>query len=298
MAGISAAKETVASPVGLRRIMRLKKAPIILRLAQIVLVVLLVAAVLAPWISPYDMSSQRLLARLKPPIFLGGTSDHILGTDHLGRDLLSRLLFGLRTTLLLSAAGVVLGALAGGVAGLAAGLLRGWVERIVVVCVDAHASIPSTLFALTAIAIAGSNPLVLAFVIGLCDFDKYARVARSETLAILGKPFLDAAIAVGIPRHRIVTHYVIRNALSALIVIATINFSTIVILESSLSFLGIGVQPPAASLGQMVGEARDYLISDWRLAAIPAVLIVMITIAVALVGDALRDFFDPHLRGN
>lgn len=270
--------------------------PTIVVLSFLIFVVLLAAGLLSPLISPYDISEQQLLARLQPPMLLGGTEAHPLGTDHLGRDLLSRLLAATRTTLIIAGLGVLIGAITGLIAGLISGSAGGWFDNVFMMLVDAQASIPLTLLALTAVAIAGTSPLVLILIVGISDYDKYARVVRAQVIAIRQRTFVEAARALGASPWRVAVRHVLPNIVSPLIVLATINFSSIVILESALSFLGVGVQPPHTSLGQLLGEARDYLITTWWLAAIPAAVIVTITMAVSLIGDWLRDVLDPSLE--
>lgn len=252
-------------------------------------------AALAPVLAPYDGSEQHLLSRLRPPVGLGGTSEHILGADHLGRDVLSRLLSGLGTTLLIAGLGVLVGMAVGGLVGLVSGSARGWVDGTIMLVVDAQAAVPLTLLTLTAAAIAGTGPLVLILIVGLADFGKYVRVVRAEVIALRERPFVEAARALGASPSRIAFRHILPNLVSPLTVLATINFSHVVVLESALSFLGVGVQPPHTSLGQMVGGARNFLISHWWLAAIPAGVIVTLTMTISVLGDWLRDLLDPDL---
>lgn len=248
------------------------------------------AAVLAPVLATHDPAEQDLLARLGAP----GLEGHWLGADHLGRDLYSRLLFGLRTTLLIAAAGVAVGALLGVSAGLLSGMAGGIVDDVLMLLADTQATVPLTLLCLAAVAFVGSSPALLVIIVGIADYYKYARVVRAQTLAIKAQDFIASAVAVGTPPVRIALRHILPNALSSIVVLATIHLGTVITLESALSFLGVGVQPPATSLGQLAGDARNYLLTAWWLAAIPGALIIILTVAVALIGDWLRDAFDPE----
>lgn len=267
------------------------------RIAAFVIAGLFLVGALAPLLAPYPPDEQDLLARLKPPVFLSGSWSHVLGTDHLGRDVLSRLLYGLRTTLIIATLGLLVGIVTGGLAGLVSGLAGGSIDNVFMLLVDAQASIPLTLIALTAVALAGSSPLVLVLIVGISDYDKYARVVRAQVLVLKTRAFVDSARALGASPARLAFLHILPNVVSPLTVLATINFSSVVILESALSFLGVGVQPPNTSLGALAGEARDYLITTWWLAVIPTVAIVSLTMAVSLLGDWLRDLFDRRLSG-
>lgn len=272
--------------------------PTSVRIAAIIAVLLALAAALAPVLAPYDVRTQSLLNRLKPPVPLHASDPaHPLGTDQLGRDVLSRLLFALRTTLGIAA----LGALIGGAVGTALGLLAGsagrLVDSVIMFAVDTQATIPLTLLALTAIAIFGNSLALLITVIGLSSWDVYARLIRGQVLALTRQPFVEASRAVGSPAWWIAIRHLFPNLISPLLVAATLNFSAIVLVESSLSFLGLGVQPPYTSLGSMLGAGRDYLASAWWIAAVPGLVIVLIAIVVSLLGDWLRDTLDPRLRG-
>ncbi|WP_375593214.1 ABC transporter permease [Algihabitans albus] len=269
--------------------------PLSVRLAAGVAALLFLVGFLAPVLAPYDPAAQDLLARLQPPVFLSGSSAHLLGTDHLGRDVLSRLLYGLRTTLIIASLGVLVGIVTGGLAGLVSGLAGGRVDNAFMLLVDAQASVPLTLIALTAVALAGSSPLVLVLIVGISDYDKYARVVRAQVLVIRNRTYVESARALGASPVRLAFVHVLPNVVSPLTVLATISFSSVVILESALSFLGVGIQPPDTSLGALLGEGRDYLITAWWLAAIPTVAIIAITMAISLLGDWLRDVFDRRL---
>jgi peptide/nickel transport system permease protein len=255
-----------------------------------VLALLAGMALLAPAIASYDPAEQDLLARLAAP----GTPGHWLGADHLGRDLYSRLLFGLRTTLLIAVGGVMIGSLLGTVAGLVSGMAGGLTDELLMLLADTQATIPLTLLCLAAVSLAGTSLAGLVIIVGVADYCKYARVVRAQTLSIRTQDFISAAVVAGTAPWRIVWRHVLPNARSPVIVLITLQLGTVIVLESALSFLGVGVQPPATSLGQLVGEARGHLLTSWWLAAIPGAVIVALTLAVALIGDWLRDLLDPQ----
>ncbi len=257
---------------------------------------LLFVALAAPLLAPFDIREQSLLARLKPPLLMGGTLEHPLGTDGLGRDVFSRLLFALRTSLGVASLGMVIGLTLGTSLGLASGLVGRGLDALVMFLVDTQSALPFTLLALTAVALFGTAPLVLIVIIGLAGWDKYARVVRGQVLLARTLPYVEASRALGASGWRVALRHVLPNIASPLIVLATMNFSGIILLESALSFLGLGIQPPHTSLGLLLGEGRDYLISAPWVAAIPGALIVVLTMLISLIGDWLRDVLDPNLE--
>ncbi|MBM3389617.1 MAG: ABC transporter permease [Betaproteobacteria bacterium] len=255
--------------------------------------VLLLAALLAPWVAPHDPVATQILLKLKAPIGLEGyEAGYWLGTDQLGRDLLSRCIHGIRVSVGIALLGLVVSAVVGTSAGLVAGLLGGWVDRAVMMLVDVFITVPFLLLVLVGIAVFGSDIPVLVLLIGLARWESYARIVRGQVLQVREMPYIEAARALGASTRFIALRHVLPNIASPLIVLLTLNFPSILLLESSLSFLGIGVQPPTASLGRMVGDGRDHLIFAWWVAVAPALVIVAITCIVQMVGDWLRDVLD------
>ena len=265
--------------------------------AGLVMVLLLAAALLAPLLAPFDPNAQKLLARLRPPIgFERADPRYWLGTDQLGRDLMSRCLYGLRLSLALALFGTVLGLVIGVAVGLVAGLGRGFADAALMAVADVKLALPFTLVALLVIAIAGSGVGVLVCVLGLAYWAQFARLVRGQLLSLRELPFVEAAHAIGASPLRVALRHMLPNLVGPVAVMATLTFSTLILLESALSFIGIGVQPPTATLGSMVGQGRDYLASAPWVVAAPALLIMLVSLCVILLGDALRDRMDARLR--
>lgn len=268
-----------------------------MRLVLILAVLLVLAALAAPLISPYEPNAQSLLSRLKPPVgFSGAKAGHLFGTDELGRDVLSRCLHGLQMTLSIALSGAIIGMLIGGTLGLLAGAAGGRADALVMALVDIQIAVPFTLVALLAVAVFGSDMQVLIVVLGIAYWEQYARILRGEVLKLREMPFIEASRAAGASPLRIAFRHIVPNVVSPLVVMFTLNFSNIVLLESSLSFLGLGLRPPTATLGSMVGIGRDYMHTAPWIVAAPALLILSITFVVQMLGDRLRDRMDVRLR--
>ncbi|MFZ2101454.1 MAG: ABC transporter permease [Oricola sp.] len=267
------------------------------RIALLVSVMLLIVAVFAPLLAPHEPTAQSLIARLRPPIGFDRFKDgYLLGTDELGRDVLSRCLYGLQLTLALATMGACIGLVLGGGLGLLSGIFGGVVDDIIMGAVDAQIAIPFTLIALLMLAIFGSSIEVMVLVLGLYGWEQYARIVRAEVRRLMQMPFIEAARAAGATGSRIAFRHILPNIVSPLVVQFTLNISNIVLLESTLSFLGIGVQPPTATLGSMVGIGRDYMPTAPWIVVAPAVMILLVTFAVQILGDWLRDRVDVRLR--
>lgn len=268
------------------------------RIAAMLAILLILAALLAPLIAPFDPLKQSLISRLRPPIGFERFKDgFLLGTDELGRDVLSRTLYGLRLTLGLALIGACIGLLIGGTLGLLAGLRRGWAEDVIMGAVDMQIAVPFTLVALLVLSIFGSSLTVMICLLGVAYWEQYARIVRGEVRKITEMPFIEAARASGGGPRYIALRHVLPNIISPLVVQFTLSLSNIVILESTLSFLGLGVQPPTATLGSMVGYGRDYMpTAPWMVIA-PAVAIILLTFSVQILGDWLRDRADVRLQG-
>jgi len=260
------------------------------------LVAMLVVALLADVVSPYAYTALDLRNRLSPPIGFDGSWLHPLGTDELGRDVLSRLIYSIRTSLLIAFGATIIGAAIGTTLGFLAAHFRGLVEQAVLALVDFSASLPFLILALSVLAFFGNSMVLLVCLLGLHAWERYARIARGLALSAGAQGYAMAVRQLGATPWRIYGRHVLPNIASTLIVSMTLAFPEIILLESGLSFLGLGVQPPATSLGSMVGYGREYLTrAPWILLA-PSAVIVLTTLSVSLIGDWLRDRLDPTLR--
>jgi len=264
-------------------------------LAIIWLVLMLAVALSADLIRPYGITAMDLRARLLPPVGLGGSIRHLLGSDELGRDVLSRLIVSIRISLLIAFGATFIAATLGTTLGFLAAHFRGWVEQIVLVLVDFQASMPFLILALSVLAFFGNALPLFIGLMGLYGWERYARIARGLAISANAQGYAASVRQLGARPLRVYLRHVLPNIAATLIVSATLSFPEIVLLESGLSFLGLGVQPPMTSLGNMVGYGREYLTrAPWILLA-PSVTIVLTTMSVSLLGDWLRDRLDPTL---
>lgn len=268
-----------------------------LTLSVAALALILAAGALAPWISPHDPDAVDLMHRIAPPVWLPeGGWDHVLGTDQIGRDLMSRCLWGIRTSFGIATLGLVFSATLGIGLGILSGLGGAWVDRVAMTFVDVFISLPNLLLMLCGIALLGTETWVLVVMIGLVKWEGYARLTRGQVLAIREQGYVDAARALGAGPLAIAWRHVLPNLASPLVVILTLNFPGVLLMEAGLSFLGVGVQPPTASLGRMIGDGRDYLVNGWWVSGMPSLVIVTITLLFQIIGDALRDRLDEWLN--
>lgn len=261
------------------------------RLAVVGLVLILsvaVVSVFAPQIAPYGPTEQNYDAVLEGP-----SADHPFGTDHLGRDILSRVLFGYRTILTITVAGVLTGFTLGTTFGMVAGYSRGWTDQLVMRSVDVLMSFPSLILALALIAAIGPSKWSVALVLGVAYTPIFARVARSEAVSISEEEFVKTLEVRGASRSRIIFRHIIPNAVGPLMVAVTLQFAFGILTTATLSFLGVGVQPPDPSLGRMLTEGKDYLDTAWWYSIFPGLAIMIPVIGFNTIGDGLRDSFDP-----
>jgi peptide/nickel transport system permease protein len=287
-----AAAPTVAH-VSLRRLWRLKWG-----LAATAIMLLIVgSAVLAPWLAPFDPLSVNIRHRLAPPAWLeGGTPEHLLGTDQVGRDLFSRMIYGGRVSLIVGVSAVLISASLGVLLGLTAGYFAASVDWTVMTLVNVTLTFPFVLLALAVIAVLGPSLINMIFVLGVAGWPIYARVIRAETMALREREFVVAGRALGMSHARIMFGQILPNLVSAIIVIGTLQVAQVIILESFLSFLGLGIQPPTPAWGNMLGEGRVYMLNSWWIAAFPGAAIFVTTLVINLMGNALRDWLDPHMK--
>jgi len=281
------------SGAGWRRLLRLKWG---VGGAALFLVIVL-SAVLAPWIAPRDPILVDIRHRMAPPAWMeGGAREHILGTDQIGRDLLSRVIWGGRVSLLVGVSAVLLSSTIGVLFGLAAGYFGAGVDWSIMTLINVMLTFPFVLLALAVIAVLGPSLPNMIVVLGVTGWPLYARVIRAETLALREREFVLAARALGMSHARIVFRQILPNLVSPIVVIATLQIAQVIILESFLSFLGLGVQPPTPAWGNMLGEGRVYMLNSWWIAAFPGLAIFVTTLVINLLGNGLRDWLDPHMK--
>ena len=277
----------------LRRLWRLKWG----LAAAVVMLLIVLITLAAPWLAPYSPVEVDIRHRLGPPAWMeGGNTDHWLGTDQIGRDLLSRMIYGGRVSLLIGVAAVIVSSSIGVLMGLAAGYFGSKTDWIIMTLVNVMLTFPFVLLALAVIAVLGPSLVNMVIVLGVADWPLYARVIRAETLAIRERDFITAGRALGMSHLRIVFRQILPNLISVIVVIATLQVARVIILESFLSFLGLGVQPPTPAWGNMLGEGRVYMLNSWWIAAFPGAAIFVTTLVINLMGNALRDWLDPHMK--
>jgi peptide/nickel transport system permease protein len=259
---------------------------------------LFVMAAAAPLLAPHDPVRQSLRMRLKPPTMEGADGRaHPLGTDHLGRDVLSRVIYGSRVSLLIGFAAVAVGSVVGATLGIVAGYRRGALDTVIMTVADAQLAFPFILLAIGIIAVLGPSFPTLIVVVGLSGWMTYARVLRAQVLVLRSREFVDAILGLGGSTPRIILRHILPNVLSSLVVIATLELARAIVLEATLSFLGLGIQPPTPSWGGMIHEGREYLDSAWWISTFPGLILLLSSLVVSRLGDWLRDVLDPTLRG-
>lgn len=275
---------------------RIAGLPLGVSFAGLWLVAMVVISLGAEFMLPYSITAFDLKARLMPPVLFGGGIAHPLGTDELGRDVFSRLLLSIRMSLLIAFFGTLIATTLGTALGFLAAHFRGRLESVILMAIDFQASMPFMIIALSVLAFFGNSlPLFIALM-GFHSWERYARISRGLTLAANEQGYAAAVRQLGAGPGRIYGLHILPNIASTLIVSMTLTFPEIILLESGLSFLGLGVQPPLTSLGNMVGYGREYITrAPWIMLA-PAGVIVLTTLSISLLGDWLRDRLDPTLR--
>jgi len=259
---------------------------------------LALVAVAAPYLAPHDPERGSLRARLRPPTWEAGDGKaYLWGTDHLGRDVLSRTIFGTRVSLTIGFAAVLVGGALGGFLGLVAGFRGGFLDETVMTVADAQLAFPFILLAIGIIAVLGPSFPNLIIVVGLSGWVTYARVLRAQVLALRQRDFVQAILGLGGSVPRILVRHILPNVASTFLVIATLELARAIVLEATLSFLGLGIQPPTPSWGGMIHEGREYLDSAWWISVFPGAVLMLTSLVVSRAGDWLRDVLDPTLRG-
>lgn len=266
--------------------------------AMAVLVLLVIAAAAANVVAPYDPNAQDLLIRLQPPAWLpDGDAGHLLGTDHLGRDVLSRVIFGSRVSLLVGIAAALISGVAGATVGLVAGSQGGWTDRVLMRLADVQLAFPAVLVALAVVAFLGSGLWIVIAVLGVTNWVSYARVVRSAVVSLREREFVLEAMAIGVGPVTIMRRHLLPNVMAPLATIATLNVAAAILAESALSFLGLGVPADVPTWGSMLSEGQLYLGTSWWIAVFPGLALLLTALAINVTGDAMRDATDPKAYG-
>ncbi len=294
-----ALSEELASDIGekdglLEELLRMCRQNRLAAFSALVILLIILMAVFAPVIAPYKEAEQDLMARLQAP-----SMAHIFGTDELGRDVFSRILYGSRVSLIVGIFPSIISLLIGIVLGLTAGYFRGWVDYVIMRLADIMLSFPSLLLTMVIMYTLGrfGNSIVCIFIaLSLVGWASVARVVRSHTLSLKETEYVEAARSIGVSNRKIMFRHILPNCIPSLIVLYTLSVPSSILSESTLSFLGIGVQPPAASWGLMVNQSKQFLFSQPWLALAPSLAIMIIVLAFNFLGDGLRDVLDPYMK--
>ncbi|MEK8127902.1 ABC transporter permease [Paenibacillus filicis] len=259
-----------------------------------ILLLFVLIALLPGWFAKHDPTLTALSIRLKPPGFIGPDgSSYPLGTDELGRDVFSRLIYGARVSLFVSVTAVFISGIVGGLLGMLAGFYRNWVSALIMRVADILLSIPFFLLAILTVAVLGPSLLNLIIVLGLARWPRYARVTQSTTLATVNKDFVKATAALGARPGRLLFKHILPEVIPSLVVVATLEVGLMIIFEASLSFIGLGVQPPNPSWGSMLSIGQQYISTAWWLTTFPGIAIFAVVISINMIGDYVRDRLDP-----
>ncbi len=265
--------------------------------ALVFVVAMAILAIAGPALTPHDPTAQSLRLRLRPPWPLPGhVPGHPLGTDTLGRDLASRVVAGARVSLLVGIGAVAMQLTIGVSAGLVAGFYRGWVDQLLMRLADVQQSIPFLVLVVAVAAVVGPSLRNTILVLGIAGWVTYGRVVRAQVLSLMTQEYVTAAQALGGGARRVMTRHLLPNLVAPITVIATLTVSTVILIEASLSFLGLGVPPPTPTWGGMVADGRNYLADAWWVSVVPGTTIFLTVLSINLVGDALREALDPSLR--
>ncbi|WP_338556308.1 ABC transporter permease [Paenibacillus sp. KS-LC4] len=266
-------------------------------LGILIVLAVCIIAIGAPLFATHEPAKISPAQRLLPPMWLeGGMHEHLLGTDNLGRDIWSRIVYGSQVSLIVGIGAVMLSGAIGALLGLLAGFYGKWVNAIIMRVADAFIAIPAILFMLVVLAVLGPGLGTLIFVIGVTNWVSYARVVRGEVLSVKERDFVKAARALGARNGRIIFTHILPNVLSSFIIISTMSVATTIIMEASLSFLGLGIKPPVVSWGGMLSDGRQYLATSWWVATFPGLAITITVLGVIFFGDWLRDMLDPRMK--
>ena len=279
----------------LRNLWDLRQYPVIP--VFILMIVLVIPAIFAELIAPYDPVESSLRNRLLPPFWIdGGSTDHILGTDKVGRDILTRLIYGSRVSVVIASVSILVGGFIGVSLGIIGGYFGGWVDSLIMRAVDISLSIPIILLGLVLVAAMGPSKSTVIIVVVILLWSRYARLARGETLAVRTQDYIARARVSGASHTRIMIHHVFPNIFNSVMVLATLQVGFVIILEATLSFLGAGIPRPTPAWGLMVADGRSLVVTAWWLAFFPGIATMLVVLSMNLLGDWLRDKFDPKQR--
>jgi peptide/nickel transport system permease protein len=269
-------------------------------IGMFILLVVTFIAIFGPWLAPFDPNRQNIMMRLLEPGSPGaGDLTYWLGSDQLGRDVFSRLLYGARVSLLVGVAAIVVGGAIGTVAGLVSGYYGGWIDDVIMRLGDIQLAFPFILLAIMFLVVLGPGLMNIILVLGIGQWITYARIVRAQTLSLREKEYVEAARAMGDSTFSILFKTILPNIIAPLTVIASFNVAGVILSEAALSFLGLGVPPEVPTWGSMLSESRDHLLSNkWWMAVFPGLAIVLTVLAFNIIGDWLRDFLDPRLKEN
>ncbi|KZM51675.1 peptide ABC transporter permease [Labrenzia sp. OB1] len=262
----------------------------------VLLIVFIIPALFAEVIAPHDPYVPNLRARLQPPVFFGGTWDYMLGTDRLGRDILSRILHGAWYVLAVSMIGIAVGVVVGTTLGLIAGYARGWFDGLVMRLVDISLALPAMLLALALAAAIGASFLSVVIVVGFALWAYFARQVRAEVLLLRNSDFVARSQVAGASHLRILFRHILPNVMNTIVVLATLQVGIAIMLDASLSFLGIGIPRPTPTWGLLVSDGRDFIATDWWISFFPGLAILLTVMAANMLGDWLREQLDPRQR--
>ncbi len=300
MADITVSSPLVAKPwyspgTVLRNLWDLRRYPVIP--IFILMIVLVIPAIFAELIAPYDPVESSLRNRLLPPFWMdGGGTDHILGTDKVGRDILTRLIYGSRVSVIIASISILVGGVIGVSLGIIGGYFGGWVDSLIMRAIDISLSIPIILLGLVLVAALGPSKQTVVIVVVILLWSRYARLARGETLAVRTQDYIARARVSGASHTRIMVHHIFPNIFNSIVVLATLQVGFVIILEATLSFLGAGIPRPTPAWGLMVADGRSLVVAAWWLAFFPGIAIMLVVLSMNLLGDWLRDKFDPKQR--
>lgn len=265
-------------------------------MSTLFIVLAILCALFPELIAPHDPYAQELVRRLKPPSYMDkGVEGYFLGTDHLGRDNLSRIIYGARITLLVSLFAVFVSAIFGISAGLAAGFYGGRTDGVILRLIDMQLAFPVILLVIAVVAVVGPSLTNLIIIMGLSGWPRFARIVRGAVLSVRGLEYVEAARAIGANQLRVMMHHILPNILSAIIVYASFELARMILLEATLSFLGLGVQPPTPTWGGMISDGKKYISISWSVSLFPGLAIAAIILAFNILGDEMRDALDPQL---